>query len=130
MIILNGSAIFIGCLMLWVDNIFIVFILRFLQGLCVGLYSTIVPSIINDFCPSKITNRVRAINYSLFSLGLTIVYALAYRVSDIYIRKSDAGVAWTVINGFPLLIVAIQTLILEFMFPYESTEFLMKNGRF
>ena len=118
MIILNGFAIFIGCLMLWIDNLFIVFLLRFCQGLCVGFYSTVVPSIIKDFCPPKIINRVRAINYSLFSLGLIIVYALAYRVSDIYIRKSDAGVAWTVICGFPLIIVAIQTMILEFMFPY------------
>ena len=118
MIILNGFAIFIGCLMLWIDDIFVVLILRFCQGLCVGLYSTIVPSIIKDFCPLKISNRVRAINYSLFSLGLIIVYTLAYEVSDIYMRKSNAGIAWTVICAFPLLIVAIQTIILEFMFPF------------
>ena len=112
MIILNAFAIFIGCLMFWTDDIYLVLIIRFCQGLCIGLYSMIVPSIIKDFCPPKIANRVRAVNYPLFALGLIIVYTLAYKVSDIYVSKNGAGIAWNVVCVFPLIIVAVQTAIL------------------
>lgn len=121
MIILNGFAIFIGCMMFWIDGLFVVFILRFAQGLCIGLYSMVVPSIIKDLCPPTIVERVRAVNYSLFALGLIIAYTLAYKVSSVYNGTNEGGVAWNVVCFFPLAMIAIQTLLLEFMFPFEST---------
>ncbi len=112
MMILNAFAIFIGLLLLWIDDIYLVFIIRFCQGIAVGLYSMIVPLIIKEICPAKIINRVRAVNYSILALALIIVYSFAYKLSSIYIENTSAGMGWTILCAFPLAILAIQSSIL------------------
>ena len=129
-LIVNGVAIALGCLMLWVQEIYIVFIIRLCQGVCVGLYSITIPAILKETCPPKIMNRVIAVNWSMFSLALVLVYTMAYKNSSIYVNYAKTGMGWPILCAFPLFFVALQSVILEFWFPYETTLYYLKNQRF
>ena len=129
-LIVNGVAMGLGCLILWVQEIYVVFIIRLCQGLCVGLYSITIPAILKEMCPPKIMNRVIAINYSMLSFALVMAYTLSYKLSSIYVNYKNTGMGWTIVCAFPLFFIAAQSLLLEFKFPYETTLYYLKNHRF
>jgi hypothetical protein len=74
--------------------------------------------------------RFRSINYSIFALSLVIVYAFGYSLSSVYELNKSAGMGWSIVLAFPLAVLAIQSALLEFMFPHESAVYLLKNNRF
>ena len=51
LLVVNGIALVVGFL-IFIPNQLILFVARFIQGMCVGAYSAITPLIIKEFAPT------------------------------------------------------------------------------
>jgi len=52
------------------------------------------------------------VNYSIFALSLVLIYTFAYKISSVYVLNKSAGMGWTTLCTIPLIIIAIQSLVL------------------
>lgn len=56
---------------------------RIIQGLCVGLYSAIVPLFINELSPIEVSGKLGALNQLLIVFGIVITNVMALFVPEL-----------------------------------------------
>ncbi len=66
--IVNAIA-FVAGLLLYIKNPYTLFIVRILQGVCVGFYSAITPVIIKETSPNEISGTLGALNQFFIAFG-------------------------------------------------------------
>jgi MFS family permease len=137
-IVLTAILSLVGGVMVLIPNFFMLLIGRVIQGLCVGLYSAIVPLFINEFAPLEISGRLGALNQLLIVSGIVVTNVLALFVPEIDLPDNidDAVIAnypiwssWWIIFGMPLVIAGLQIILLLTLFRRETPRYLYSAGR-
>ena len=101
--------------LLMIQNVGTLFLSRIGQGICVGLYSSIVPMIVKELSPTEIAGTLGAFNQFFIIVGVVFSYLLYFLFHQ---NSDDENSYWFFVFGFTLLTIVIQTLTLLFLFPY------------
>ena len=80
--IVNAIAFAAG-LLLYIENAYLLFLVRILQGICVGFYSAITPVIIKEISPNEISGTLGALNQFFIAFGVFFSFAFKYVLEKI-----------------------------------------------
>jgi MFS family permease len=121
----------VGTSIILFPTFFTLIIGRSIQGICVGLYSAIVPLFINEYAPLEIAGRLGAIIVSGIVLTNVIALFVTNRVVPENPIISDFPIwsSWRIIFGLPLVIAVVQILLLLLVFKNETPRYLYTVGR-
>jgi MFS family permease len=127
LLIVNVFGFIAGCL-IFLPNFYVLIFVRICQGLCVGFYSSLTPLIIKEISPNEISGTLGALNQFMIAFGVFFGCIFKLLLSLIFDNK-DGSAIWQIIFGFTLLTILIQTIVLLFIFPYETPKYLLLNNR-
>ena len=101
---------------------------RLSQGYCVGFFSAIAPLIVKEIAPVEIAGTIGTI------VQINVVIGVSFGLFFTYLLKKITGDEtckdfWYLVFGFPLITIAIQTLVLILIFPYETPKYLLLIGK-
>jgi MFS family permease len=125
----------VGTSIILFPTFFTLIIGRSIQGICVGLYSAIVPLFINEYAPLEIAGRLGAINQLMIVSGIVLTNVIALFVTNRVVPEnpiiSDFPIwsSWRIIFGLPLVIAVVQILLLLLVFKNETPRYLYTVGR-
>lgn len=103
---------------------------RVLIGLSIGLYSSATPSFINEIAPTHLTGALG----SCHQLFLCFAIVITYLIGSILPKEGDPEelrktFGWRLGMGIPAIIAIIQSLLLLFVFKYESPAHYSAKGQ-
>lgn len=101
---------------------------RICQGFCVGFFSAIAPLIIKELSPTEISGTLGSYVQLNICLGVFFGCFFAYLLSKAT-GDSTGDAYWFILFGFPEITIAIQSLLLIFVFPYETPKYLLSIGK-
>lgn len=120
-LVTNIPAFLSIVLMVYIKNPYTFLLMRLIQGICTGIYSAIVPLYINEIVTPDCTN-LGSLNQIFIAFAQFFCFLLSFllekTLSDTERQKEVASTTWKIIAEFPLIIIAIQTIIFIFVFPY------------
>jgi MFS family permease len=122
----NALAFIVGCL-IFVQNFPMLIICRFLQGFAVGMLSSVTPMMLREFSPNEMAGSLGS--FTAFHIGIgTLIgcffpYVLLKITGDL-----EAKAYWYYVFGLPQAIIILQTLLLAFVFPYETPKYWLLLG--
>lgn len=100
--------------------------MRIIQGACVGLYTSIVPIVIAEISPVEIMGTTGAFTQIFCSVGTTVAY-LFYYILSMTVSDENQHLIWYFVFGLPLVFIVIQSLILLFVFPFETPKYFLMH---
>lgn len=89
---------------------------RFLEGICVGLYSSICPLFINELVPLELAGIMGTMNQIFIILGIITTNVLTLLISDNNKVGSPITKGWRLVFGVPIFIVCLQAAFIIFIF--------------
>lgn len=93
-----------------------------------GCYSAITPVIIKELSPTEISGTLGAINQVFISSGVFFSFCFKYILEAIADDPNGEKV-WWIVFGFTLVVIPIQTILLLFVFPFETPKYLILHER-
>ena len=116
LLLLNVIALIAGGF-IYILNFYTLIFFRFVQGFCVGAYSSIVPLIIKELAPTEISGTLGSYAQLMVCSGASFGCIFKYILYKI--TGDDSGKDyWFITFGVTEITVAIQTFLLLFVFPY------------
>jgi MFS family permease len=109
-------------------NYQIYFAVRFLQGVTCGLFSAVIPMIVKEASPHDMGSITGSFTNLSIIFGLFFVYMFGYLLK-LASGDPSGGATWQVLFLFPVLTVALQSIILVKVFPYETPKYLAHNNK-
>lgn len=125
--IVNGIAFGAG-LLIFIQNAYILFLVRIIQGICVGFYSAITPVIIKEISPNEISGTLGALNQFFIAFGVFFSFCFKFILEKVADDEKGESI-WWIVFAFPLLTISLQTFLLRFVFPYETPKYLLQKNR-
>lgn len=124
---MNVFAFIVGAL-IYIQYFPALVFFRICQGFCVGFFSAIAPLIIKELSPTEISGTLGS--YAQLNICLGVFTGCIFT----YILKKITGDEtckdfWFIVFGLPELTIAIQTVMLLFVFPYETPKYLLSMGK-
>ena len=99
-----------------------------MQGFCVGFYSSIVSLIIKELAPTEISGTLGTLPQLNVTLGVffgpLFKYILVKATGD-----ESCKDFWWIVFGFTQITLVVQTVLLLFVFPYETPKYLLSVDR-
>ena len=112
-----------GCL-IFITHYECLIIMRIIQGACVGMYTAIIPMNISEISPIEISGSTGAFTQIFCSIGTSSAYLFYYILSITFsVERQDE--IWYYVFGLPLVTLIVQTIILLFVFPYETPKYYL-----
>lgn len=102
---------------------------RILQGICVGIYTSLVPVFINEISPLELTGTFGTFSSSFIALGIIVTNILAIFVNDWDENFKVISEIWRLVFGFPLITGTLQMVLLLFVFKDETPRYYLEKGR-
>ena len=110
--------------LIFIENFYSLLIFRLLQGIAVGLYSSVTPIIIKELSPVEISGQLGSYTQLNIAFGMFFGCLFAYILSQI--TGDDTGrYYWYYVYAFPQISIIAQTLLLFFVFPFETPKYLL-----
>lgn len=100
---------------------------RFIMGLCVGGYSTVVPVYIKEYVPRNKIGKYGVVNFSFFCFGVVCSFVLGLNLEDDTTPKEEIGSWWRFMIFFPCIIAGINFLFLLISFKRDTPSYLCLN---
>ena len=98
---------------------------RILQGFCIGLFSSITPIMIKEYSPVELSGEMGG----LFNISVAFGFFFPFFLKEIFTQAKVAPENyWIYMFGFPLLIVAIQQLLLTTVHKNETIKYHLLKG--
>ena len=97
-----------------IPNIYILFVVRLLQGFCIGMISAVSPLYIREFSPTELASILCPLNQIGIVFGITFSFILTFFLS----LFMPADIYWRIVFGFPIVTSAIQLYQLQYNYPY------------
>lgn len=93
-----------------------------------GVYSALIPLIIKELSPNEISGTLGSY------MQLNVTLGVFFGVFFAYLLKKMTGDTtgkdfWYILYGFPEITILIQTLVLLFVYPYETPKYLLSVGK-
>lgn len=126
MLLTNVVAIIAG-LIIFIPNFYTLMFGRFLQGMCIGCFITMSPLIIREIAPTEIAGLIGSISQIFMIGGVSFACIFQYVLSQ-YMNDLQCWVTWKYVMGFPLAPLIFQSIVLLFIFPYETPKYLISIG--
>lgn len=125
-IVVTAAISLLGTVLTLFPNFYTLIAGRAIQGLCVGLYSALVPLYINEISPMEVAGRLGALNQLLIVSGIVITNVLA-----LFVPSTGSGIVswWRIIFGIPIAIAIVQILMLLLVYKNETPRYLILQGR-
>lgn len=118
------SAIFIaGCMLSLIFNFFTIFIGRVIMGCCIGAYLTLVPLMVCELSPGPISGPLGVVGQIQGMTGVLISSILQFAQPYENDTLALQSLMWKITLGLPVLVCAIQILLLYFVFDFDSPRF-------
>lgn len=93
-----------------------------------GVYSALAPLIIKELSPTEISGTLGSYTQLFVTVGVFFGVFFAYILKKI--TGDDTGSDfWYILYGFPEITLVIQTVVLLFVYPYETPKYLLLNKR-
>ena len=116
MLLTNAVAAFAGIIVL-IPNFYTLMFGRLLQGMCIGCYITMAPLMIREIAPTEIAGVIGSISQIFMIGGVSFACIFQYVLSQ-SMDDMECWITWKYVMGFPLFILAVQSLVFLFIFPY------------
>lgn len=143
---LANLVLIIGCSLTLVQVKEVVAVGRFLFGLAGGSFTVFVPSFINELTPNELKGPFGSATQILITLGILIANLLGIPMPECYkgeaVGDGDCKEGfnlykpgfigddyWRLLFALPIALAVIQSLLLLFVFNYETPKFLKQQGR-
>lgn len=123
----NGAALTLGIL-IFIQNYYLLLVVRVLQGCCVGLYSAIIPLIIKELAPTEVRGLLGTYAQLNVTLGIVSGTFLRYLLSAMF-DDPHSDRTWWVLFGLPLVVLVLQTVLIIFVYPFETPKYLLLKNR-
>lgn len=123
LLFINACALVSGGL-LYITNTPCFIIMRIIQGACIGMYTSTIPMTISEISPVEISGSTGAFTQIFCSIGTTSAYLFYYILSVSFSQERQEEI-WYYVFGLPLVTVSIQTIVLLFVFPYETPKYFL-----
>lgn len=88
------------------------------------MYTAIIPMTISEISPIEISGSTGAFTQIFCSIGTTSAYLFYYILLITFSAERQEEI-WYYVFGLPLVTVSIQTIILLFVFPYETPKYFL-----
>lgn len=121
----NFIAIIAGAL-IFITNFGVFVVMRLIQGFCIGLYTSTISVHISEISPVEISGSVGCFTQIFISLGVATAF-LFYYILLIAVPPSGVDNIWYYVFGFPMVTLTLQSLILIFVFPYETPKYYLMH---
>lgn len=127
LLIINAFAFIVGCF-IFIQRFPTLLFFRLCQGFCVGFYSAIVPLMIKELSPTEISGTLGSYAQLNICSGVFFGCIFAYILKKIT-GDSTGKEFWFLIFGLTQVTIAIQTIALIFVYPYETPKYLLSVGK-
>ena len=117
----NCAAIALSALCYY-PNFYCLLACRLMQGMCTGVFSTLANMIVKELAPVEIAGSLGAIPELMLSVGTLSPYLLVYILKKVT-QDDSCHSFWRYVFGVPILLIAIQTIILLFVFNFETPKY-------
>lgn len=117
----------IAGLIVFIPNFYTLMFARLLQGMCIGCYITMAPLMIREIAPTEIAGAVGSISQIFMIGGVSFACIFQYVLSQ-SMDDLECRITWKYVMGFPLVTLIFQSLVLLFIFPYETPKYLITIG--
>jgi MFS family permease len=101
---------------------------RLCQGFCVGFFSALAPLIIKELSPNEISGTLGSFAQLNICLGVFVGCFFTYLLKKLSGDESCKDF-WFFVFGLTEVTLLVQSLILLFVFPYETPKYLLLQGR-
>lgn len=133
LLFVDALAILFG-LLIYIQNPAMLFFCRFVQGICVGFYSAIAPLIIKEFAPTEIAGTLGTFSQLFVAFGVFFACLEQVVFKSIFKKEGQLDVEteehyWKFMFGFTLITTSIQTILLLFVYKFETPKYLLEKGR-
>ena len=108
-----------------VPHISLLFFCRISEGIAVGFYSVLVPLFISEFMPPSLVSSMGALHLIVINFGMFLPFLLGWIMSQA--GFGDFSLVLFIVN---LITLVIQSILLIWVFPYETPVYLFLNNRF
>jgi hypothetical protein len=88
----------------------------------------LIPMTVREFAPTTLSGRLGTFPQFNVSGGVVIAYLLTYVLKKITGDLSCESF-WFIVFGVPQIVIMIQTILLIFVFPYDTPKYLLLKGR-
>ena len=102
---------------------------RIIQGICVGLYSSICPLFINELSPIELSGLFGTLNQIFIVSGVIIANLLSLVVSDDEEPNAPITSSWRIIFGATILINITQAILMGLVYRNETPKYLILIGK-
>lgn len=131
--LLTAFTYILGCGINIIPNLSAFYIARFISGIGTGLSLSIVPIfsklyLVVEFAPSEISGMLGSVTQLMLTFGIFVSYAMGIPlpVSDL---TSNLNEWWIGMFLLPIPISIIQILLILFVYPVETPQWLKQQGK-
>ncbi|CAD8190586.1 unnamed protein product [Paramecium pentaurelia] len=122
-----ADVIGIFSLLATISNYEVIVAVRFFLGISNGISSLIMPVYIKSLCPPQYFSQMSM----LVGYGINTGLAIGQLMGIGYINyHGSTSNWWRVVFSFPSIICIVRSLIIHFIYNYESPEQLIKRGNY
>ena len=108
-------------------NSYVLVITKFIQGLCVGAYSTIVPLYINEYIPNSMSGLCGVIYNSFFCLGVLVSLSIGLNLpTDVNDTENSW---WRFMFLFTIITNALNIFVLLVCFRHDTPKYYYINKK-
>lgn len=117
------STFIVGCILTTIFNFFTLLAGRFIMGVCIGGYFTVVPLFITELSPKSIAGPLGVVTQFLRMIAILIAVSLGFMVP--YASDEDALTTqiWRYIFGLPIVFSMIQLALFMIVFTHDTPTF-------
>ena len=121
----------VGCVIWIFKGTSLILIGRFVCGVVVGINSVIVPVYINEISPPSISGVMGAITDFMINFGVFISFLISLNIPDAATIRADPENQywWRFVFGFPIITCIFRSLVLLFIYRFDTPLFLISNGK-
>lgn len=109
-----------------IPNFPLLVVCRLIQGICAGLYTSIVPVMVKETVPYEVSGTFGAFLQLFTGVGAIVAILVQKIITD---TTGDQSLYWRIPFGFPIITVILQSVILLFAYNFETPKYLLLNDR-
>ena len=120
----------VGSSLSLVEQLPLLLIGRLLCGLTVGVNSILVGLYIREICPLELSDFFGSLANFTLNIGILVCFLLGIRtLSEDDLKMGITDEWWRVMFGLPIVISFTRSLLIRFVFNYDSPIYLLSNNQ-
>ena len=128
LLMISSGVFTFGWLLTTIFNLLTILIGRFIMGLWFGAYLTLVPLIVCELSPASISGPLGVIGQIQGMIGFLVSTILQFAHPYSFDEHTSESLIWKITLGLPVIIWAVQLLLLGYVFDYDTPKFYLVQG--